>query len=144
MKSAELRFEYNFLAHSKDDPRLAELYELADKLLVSYEAVSEADTELLNVEGLLERWINHQVAIEATKAELADLKQHMDKLNAFVKKAKEFVKDIEKSMPTKFKAAAKVVKDGRERFLKLSSEMSLDFDSLPVLKKVVTKLSGTE
>lgn len=145
MDSSELRFEYNFLASKLNVDNLSELYSLADKLLGADSVIDELSSEGDNLfDGFFEQWIHASETVERRQNLVNQYQEQLKEMKNLLAEAKKGLKAIEEGVPTKVKSAAKVVKQNKEKFNKLSSEVlsnlpTDELEKLPMLKRVILK-----
>lgn len=145
MDSSELRFEYNFLASKLNVDNLSELYSLADKLLAADSVIEELSGEGDNLfDGFVEHWLQATETVERRQNLVNQYQEQLKEMKNLLAEAKKGLKAIEEGVPTKVRSAAKVVKQNKEKFNKLSSEVLLnlptdELEKLPMLKRVILK-----
>jgi hypothetical protein len=145
MDSSELRFEYNFLASKLNVDNLSELYSVADKLLGADSVIDELSGEGDNLfDGFFEQWIHASETVERRQNLVNQYQEQLKEMKNLLAEAKKGLKAIEEGVPTKVKSAAKVVKQNKEKFNKLSSEVlsnlpTDELEKLPMLKRVILK-----
>lgn len=141
MKSTELRFEFNFLLNTKENPeKLQELYELADKLELANEQIKQLGegAGLLSIDTLVEKYSDALTSLDRAQILVDDLTSQLAQAKEQVKVVKEYLKELEQGVPTKVKTAMKTLSGNRDQFVQLLEELFPDkeMSNLPVLKRI--------
>lgn len=154
MKSSELRFEYNFLATKLNIDGLTEVYQLADNLLKAYQDIDELSDEvdLISLSNFVSKWVYLGIEVDELQKEVSAIEEKLKPLKNNLKSQKAALKTLEAGVPAKAKTAAKTIKENFTQFEKSlrnivtkceDKGVKSNLEDLPMLKKVIDKVTGT-